>query len=110
MLSMDLGLILQVFFFILLGMLLGLCLLAVNAERVLEIGFTYGLLFFEKASMKKMVLNNLTAHKLRNRLTSIIYSLALGFIIFLIVTYRLQVNQHSETTLKKKGSYPNINA
>ena len=38
-----------------------------------------------------MVTKNLTAHKLRNKMTSIIYSIALGFIIFLIVVYNLQI-------------------
>ena len=41
--------------------------------------------------MRKMVFNNLKAHKLRNRLTSTIFSMALGFIIFLLVAYKLQV-------------------
>jgi hypothetical protein len=41
--------------------------------------------------MKLMVLKNLTAHKFRNKLTSIIYSLSIGFIIFLIVSYKLQI-------------------
>jgi hypothetical protein len=89
MISMDYGMILKVFFFILFGMLFGLCLLALNASRLLEIALTYIFLFYERKSMKMMVLNNLKAHKLRNRLTSIIYSLALGFIIFLIVSYKL---------------------
>jgi len=39
--------------------------------------------------MKMLVLKNLTAHKLRNMMTSIIFSLALGFIIFLVVAYTL---------------------
>ena len=47
------------------------------------------LLFFEQSSMKLLVLKNLTAHKLRNKMTSIIFSLAIGFIIFVIVTYNL---------------------
>lgn len=92
LLSFDLGLILKMFFFILLGMLFGLCLFAVNLQRLLEIGLTYLFLFWEKKSMKKMLLNNLKAHKLRNKLTAIIYSLALGFIMFLIVAYKLEVD------------------
>ena len=38
-----------------------------------------------------MVTKNLEAHKMRNKMTSIIYSIALGFIIFLIVSYNLQM-------------------
>ena len=89
LLSFNFGLMLRIFFFILMGMLLGLVLLAMNAQRILEVILTYLCLFWEKKSMRKLVLNNLMAHKMRNRLTAIIYSLALGFIIFLIVTYKL---------------------
>ena len=48
-------------------------------------------LFFEKRSMKKLVLKNLTAHKLRNRLTSVIYALTTGFVILCIVSYNLEI-------------------
>ena len=89
MLSFNFALILQIFFFILVGMLFGLSLLAFNLQRFLEIILTYVFLFFEKSSMKQMVLKNLTAHRIRNKMTSIIYSIALGFIIFLIVSYNL---------------------
>lgn len=89
MLSFNFSLILKIFFFILVGMLFGLSLLAFNLQRFLEIIFTYFFLFFEKKSMKQMVLKNLTAHRMRNKMTSIIYSIALGFIIFLIVSYKL---------------------
>jgi hypothetical protein len=94
MLTYNLGLILNVFFFILMGMLLGLCLLALNVQRVAEMGLTHLLLFFETKSMKKMVLNNLSAHKMRNRLTAITYSLALGFIIFMLVSYKLIIGEN----------------
>lgn len=58
----------------------------------------YLTLFWEKPSMRAMVLKNLVAHKLRNRLTAIIYSLALGFIIFLIVSLKLQIESSSMMT------------
>jgi len=86
MLSFNFSLILKIFFFILIGMLMGLSLLAFNLQRFLEIVFTYVFLFFEKKSMKMMVIKNLSAHRMRNKMTSIIYSIALGFIIFLVVS------------------------
>jgi hypothetical protein len=89
MLSFNFALILEIFFFILVGMLFGLSLLAFNLQRSLEILLTHLFLIYETKSMKTMVLKNLTAHKIRNKMTSIIYSIALGFIIFLIVSYNL---------------------
>lgn len=91
MLSFNFGLILEIFFFILIGMLFGLTLLATNLQRFFEILFTHVLIVFETAAMKSMILKNLTAHKMRNKLTSIIYSMALGFIIFMIVSYKTQL-------------------
>ena len=51
-----------------------------------------------------LILKNLTAHKLRNKMTSIIYSLALGFIIFLIVSYNLQLQTAIAVEQKEEGS------
>ena len=91
MLSFNFKLILEIFFAILLGMLFGLSLLAFNLQRFIEMIFTYVFLFWEKKSMKSMIIKNLAAHKARNKMTSIIYSIALGFIIFLIVSYNMQI-------------------
>jgi hypothetical protein len=43
---------LKIFFFILVGMLFGLSLLAFNLQRFIEIILTYVFLFFEKSSMR----------------------------------------------------------
>ncbi len=105
MLSLNYSLILRILFGILLGMLFGLTLLSFNLQRLLEICLTHVFLIYEKSSMKSLVLKNLTAHKMRNKMTSIIFSLAIGFIIFLIVSYNLQIRSSILITLKKKGSY-----
>ena len=109
MLSFDFSLILKIFFFILVGMLFGLSLLAFNLQRFLEIIITYLFLFFERVSMKQMVLKNLAAHRLRNKMTSIIYSIALGFIIFLIVSYNLQLKSIELQQLAEYGTYLRLN-
>lgn len=91
MLSFNFALILEIFFAILLGMLYGLSLLAFNLQRFVEILLTYIFLFWEKSSMRQMIFKNLTAHKLRNKMTSIIFSISIGFVIFLVVIYKLQI-------------------
>jgi hypothetical protein len=105
LLSFDFGMILRIFFFILLGMLLGLCLLAINFQRILEVILVYMTLWFETPAMRQLVLKNLTAHKGRNKLTALIYSLSLGFIIFLIVSYQMQISTSTLSTLKGQGAY-----
>ena len=58
--------------------------MAVNLRGFLEKILIYVLLFWEKRSMRTLVKKNLIAHKRTNKLTSIIYALTLGCIIFLI--------------------------
>jgi uncharacterized membrane protein YhaH (DUF805 family) len=82
LLSMKLSLILGVFLFILMGLIAGLTLLAMNLQRLVEVALTYSTLFWEKPSMLMMVLNNLRTHQMRNKLTSAIFSMSLAFNIF----------------------------
>jgi len=91
-------------------MLLGLTLLTSNMQRVLEIALTYVFLVFEKSSVRMLVLKNLHAHKMRNKMTSLIFALALGFIIFLVVTYNLQIQSVQMLMLQRVGSYLVFNA
>jgi hypothetical protein len=57
--------------------------MSLKLQRGLEIALTHFCLFYEKKSMRSMVLKNLVANRERNKMTAIIYSLGLGFIIFL---------------------------
>ena len=90
-LSFNLGLMLEIFFRILLGMIFGLTLIAFNLQRIVELILVNLLLFFEKKSMKLLITKNLSAHRESNKMTSLIYSLTLGCIIFIIVAANLQI-------------------
>jgi hypothetical protein len=46
-------------------------------------------LFWERPAMKKLIANNLKSHAIKNKLTSTVFSMAIGFLIFLMVQYRL---------------------
>jgi hypothetical protein len=52
-----------------------------------------------------MVLKNLSSHRKRNQMTALIYSLALGFLIFLSISSRMQISVSSNVQLMNKGSY-----
>jgi hypothetical protein len=102
--------ILIIFFLILVGMLLGLSLLAFNLQRFLEIIIVYVFLYWlgfiwNLKPVLQMVFKNLTAHRMRNKMTSIIFSISLGFLIFLIVVYNLQIKSIQLTELQSRGSY-----
>lgn len=66
LLSFNIALLLQIFFMILLGMVAGLTLISVNLQHLFEIFFVKTLLFFEKKSMKLLIIKNLTAHRVSN--------------------------------------------
>lgn len=105
LLSLNLSLIMRIFIFILFGMIFALSLIALNSQRFFEVIFTHVFLFFEANSMKVMVLKNLVAHRGRNRLTSVIYSLALGFVIFLIIAYKIQIETLRLHELRFRAGY-----
>jgi hypothetical protein len=90
-LNFNISLILEIFFFILLGMILGLTLVSLNLQRMVELILVHIFLFFERKSMKLMILKNLIAHRESNKLTAIIFSLTLGSIIFVVVAANLQI-------------------
>ena len=91
LLQMNKTLLLSIFVAILMGMLFGVTILVTNLQAVLEVILLYLMLFWEKTSMRSLIRKNLIAHRKRNKLTQIIYSLTLGSIIFLLVCATLQI-------------------
>ena len=89
MLELNFGLILTIFFMILMGLLLGLVLITVNLQGAIEFILLYLLLFWETKAMKTMLRKNMKAHRRKNQLTAIIYALTLGCIIFLLTSANL---------------------
>jgi len=73
-------------------MIFGLTLISFNLQRVMELLIVYTILAFEQKSMKLLITKNLSAHRASNKMTSIIYSITLGCIIFIIVASRLQLS------------------
>jgi FtsH-binding integral membrane protein len=96
--SVDLGLLLTIFFCILIGMIIGLTLIAFNVQRSLELFLVHTLLFLEKKAMKLLIVKNLTAHRESNKLTSLIYSLTLGSIIFVLVVSSLEIRLFDDSS------------
>ena len=62
-------------------------------------------LFWEKVSMKKLLVKNMIAHRQRNVYTSLIYSLTIGTLIFMLVTLSIETQQIFYTA----NTYGNIN-
>ena len=63
LLAASLGLILGIFFAILLGMFTGLTLLATNVLGLIETFLVYVIFFWEKESMRTLLRKNLSLHR-----------------------------------------------
>ncbi|KAA6390565.1 MAG: putative DUF214 family protein [Streblomastix strix] len=74
-----------VLFALLLMILIGLVMLAVNFEFVFERLIAFVFLIWETKAVKFMAVKNLTAHRLRNRKTTLLFSISLAFIVFINV-------------------------
>ena len=85
-LTLNLALLFEIFFLLLVGMIFGWSLISLNFQRMIEIAVVSTFLAFERKSMKIMIGKNLAAHRDSNMLTSLIYSLTLGNIIFVVVS------------------------
>jgi len=110
LLSFNLTLLMNMFVFLLVGMLLGLILLSLNVEHFIEQGIIYAFLWWNNAAIRAIVRKNLVAHRLRNRKTTILYALSLGFIIFVNVAYNLQVETFKYQQQARHGSYITVEA
>jgi len=108
LLSFNLGLLLNVFFFLLIGMLLGLTILSLNLQPIMERFVLIVFFFWENKAIRSITGKNLIAHRVRNRKTTIMYAISLGFIIFITVAYSLQVQSFQFGQQRKNGSYLKI--
>lgn len=104
LMSFNLSLMSQIVIFILVGLLIALTILAWNIQPHVERLLTMVFLCFEKDSIRKMVNKNLSSHRKRNQMTALIYSLALGFLIFLSMSSRMQISVSAHEELKNKGA------
>jgi hypothetical protein len=90
-LTFNLGLLLEIFFLILIGMIAGLTLISFNLQQICEKFLVHTMLIWERQSMKILILKNLCVHRESNKMTSIIYSLTLACIIFIVVDSNIQI-------------------
>ena len=104
LLSFNISLLFFIFFAILLGMLAGLVLLSLNFERVVETFVSYLFLFWEESIVFTLIQKNLSAHRPRNRKTTLMYALSLGFIIFITVAFSIQLTSIEYQAMRTIGA------
>ena len=63
LLQINFGLILAIFFLLLMGLIVGLVLISINLQGFFEVVLMYLLLFWEAKSMKSLLRKNMLAHR-----------------------------------------------
>lgn len=108
LLNLNVTLLVYLFYGILIGMLSGLVVLSLNLEHIIELTVTWVCFFWENFAVRSLVLKNLVAHRVRNRKTSLMFALSLGFIIYIAVSFSLQVITFRYMIIRKYGSRLNL--
>ena len=107
LISFNFSMAMTLFLSILFGMIMALAILIINLMVYINSYVSKVLLFFERASTRLIVQKNLMAHQDRNRSTTMVLSLTLGFVIFLNIVARIPFAKDYHDELKIMG-YSNI--
>ena len=102
--SMNFGLFGIIFLWILFGILLGFILLSQNIENLLQKILTYLLLFFTRSYTKLLILKNLAAHRLKNKKSSLMFSLSVGIFILASVGFDIILQSTKNMKVMQNGS------
>ena len=104
MISLNFGMMGAIFLWILLGILLGFVLLSRNIENIFQKFLTNTLLFFTQSYAKLLILKNIAAHKLKNKKTSLMFSLSVGIFIMTSVGFDLILQSTKNMIVLRSGS------
>jgi len=104
LLSLNLFLLLAIFFSLLMAILLGLVMIGMNMQHAAETLVLYAAFFWLPSSLRQLVRKNLISHKLRNRKTFLMYSLSLAFIVFIYVSFTMQFVAQEYQILQQNGA------
>lgn len=108
LINQDIALLLLIFFSILVGLLLGLILLSYSFQYLFEKLIAYLVLFWVNRTDFRLTLKNMSAHRFKNRRSSLLYALSVAFVIFVSVGISIQMQTIEEELLKKHGTYIEI--
>jgi len=80
------------FAIVLLGVIVGQAMLSQSLDYFLEVLFVRLLTLGSDRALTPLAMKNLAGHRGRNKLTSLMFTLCLGFIIFALTMFSLQTN------------------
>ena len=106
--SFNFQMAMTIFLFILFGLIFAMSILVINAMPFISKTVAKVVLYFQPNSVKQIVSKNLVAHKDRNQTTALMFSLTLGFIIFLNIVVKIPFYKDQNEQSKEHG-YTTIN-
>ena len=104
LISFNFGMIGAIFLWILYGILLGFTLLSRNIEQSFLKLLTKFIFFFSRTYTKLLILKNLAAHRLKNKKTSLMFSLSVGIFIMTSVGFDLIIQSTKNMIVQENGS------
>ncbi len=104
LISINFTMLGSIFLWILFGILLGFVILSINIENLLQKLITNIIFFFSKNYIKSLIIKNLTAHRVKNRKTSLMYSLSIGVFIMISVGLDILIQSTQKDIIMEIGS------
>ena len=104
LISINFSMLGAIFLWILFGILLGFVILSINIENLLQKIITNIIFFFSKNYIKSLIIKNLTAHRVKNRKTSLMYSLSIGVFIMISVGLDILIQSTQKDIIMEIGS------
>eukprot|EP01117_Protostelium_nocturnum_P012849 TRINITY_DN475_c0_g3_i1.p1 TRINITY_DN475_c0_g3~~TRINITY_DN475_c0_g3_i1.p1 ORF type:complete len:1104 (-),score=297.84 TRINITY_DN475_c0_g3_i1:6-3317(-) len=106
MLTLNLSILGDILFGLILGMIFGLVSLSLNFQSVVE---RFVILLFmgwwESNTVLSVTRRNLGSHRPRNQKTTLMYGLSLGFVVFMAASLTLQNQSFLQSQKKSSGSF-----
>ncbi|EGR31920.1 hypothetical protein IMG5_099480 [Ichthyophthirius multifiliis] len=110
LLSLDFALLIAIFFWILVGLLVGFTLFALNVQHLLEKFVIIVFFFWTKGAIRIIIQKNLAAHRIKNRRTATMYGLSIAFIIFVWTAMSVQIDSSDYQIRRQRGVYMEVTA
>lgn len=104
LLSLNFSMLLAIFLWILVGMLLGLILLVSNIDVLIQKLLSKICLFWSKKHLLTIITSNLISHRVRNRSTSLMFSLSIAVFIMLIISTKIENSSGRLNNIKRTGA------
>ena len=102
---MNFELLVDLFGALLLGMLLGMVLLSLNVATLLQRALAFALVrWWERDFVGSLLDKNIKAPRGRHRKTVVVFAVSVAFIIFLNVSYNIQIDETRYAAQQRAGA------